>query len=132
MAMMERKPRPLPGQEKGLQPNMQEVESAQDLANSLLNAGDKLVIVDFFSLGCGGCRALHPKFAEKYPDVQFLQVNYETHKFMSFAFQRNRATYPGIWDELVVVIRKIAGGRWRSRGRRSSIGILQISPCIIL
>jgi len=33
--------------EKGLQPNMREVESAQDLADSLANAGDRLVIVDF-------------------------------------------------------------------------------------
>ena len=47
--------------EKGLQPNMKEVTSAQDLVDSLLNAGDKLVIVDFFSPGCGGCKALHPK-----------------------------------------------------------------------
>jgi len=47
--------------EKGLQPNMKEVTSAQDLVESLLNAGDKLVVVDFFSPGCGGCKALHPK-----------------------------------------------------------------------
>jgi len=47
--------------EKGLQPNMNEVTSAQDLVESLLNAGDKLVVVDFFSPGCGGCKALHPK-----------------------------------------------------------------------
>jgi len=47
--------------EKGHQPNMREVTSAQDLVDSLLNAGDKLVIVDFFSPGCGGCKALHPK-----------------------------------------------------------------------
>ncbi|CAN6219980.1 unnamed protein product [Urochloa humidicola] len=107
MAMTDRKPRPLPrtieaasGQmnlsfpkamrwwEKGLQPNMREIESAQDLADSLLNAGDKLVVVDFFSPGCGGCRALHPKiaqFAEKNPDVMFLQVNYETHKSMCYS-----------------------------------------------
>lgn len=47
--------------EIGLKPNMREVSSAQDLVDSLLNAGDKLVVVDFFSPSCGGCRALHPK-----------------------------------------------------------------------
>lgn len=51
--------------EKGLQPNMREIESAQDLVDSLTNAGDKLVIIDFFSPGCGGCRALHPKVRAK-------------------------------------------------------------------
>nr|CAD1828959.1 unnamed protein product [Ananas comosus var. bracteatus] len=74
--------------EKGLQPNMKEIESAQDLVDSLLNAGDKLVVVDFFSPGCGGCRALHPKicqFAEMYPDILFLQVNYEKHKSMCYS-----------------------------------------------
>ncbi|WOL14737.1 thioredoxin-like 1-2, chloroplastic [Canna indica] len=74
--------------ETGLQPNMKEIESAEDLVDSLLNAGDKLVIVDFFSPGCGGCRALHPKicqFAELNPDVQFLQVNYEQHKSMCYS-----------------------------------------------
>ncbi|XP_044499463.1 thioredoxin-like 1-1, chloroplastic isoform X2 [Mangifera indica] len=74
--------------EKGLQPNMKEVTSAQDLVDSLLNAGDKLVVVDFFSPGCGGCKALHPKIcqlAEMHPDVQFLQVNYEEHKSMCYS-----------------------------------------------
>lgn len=47
--------------EKGIKPNMREVEGAQDLVESLMNAGDKLVVVDFFSPGCGGCKALHPK-----------------------------------------------------------------------
>lgn len=73
---------------KGVQPNMKEVKNAQDLVDSLLNAGDKLVIVDFFSPGCGGCKALHPKicqFAETNPDVQFLQVNYEEHKSMCYS-----------------------------------------------
>ncbi|KAJ0078995.1 hypothetical protein Patl1_22993 [Pistacia atlantica] len=73
---------------KGLQPNMREVDSAQDLVDSLLNAGDKLVVVDFFSPGCGGCKALHPKIcqlAEMHPDVQFLQVNYEEHKSMCYS-----------------------------------------------
>ncbi|MCD7466397.1 hypothetical protein HAX54_003049 [Datura stramonium] len=74
--------------EKGLQPNMKEVTSAQDLVDSILSAGDKLVVVDFFSPGCGGCKALHPKMcqlAEMNPDVQFLQVNYEEHKSMCYS-----------------------------------------------
>nr|AAA33400.1 thioredoxin [Lilium longiflorum] len=74
--------------EKGLHPNMKEITSAQDLVYSLQNAGNKLVIVDFFSPGCGGCRALHPKicqFAEMNLDVQFLQVNYEEHKSMAYS-----------------------------------------------
>ncbi|KAL5547131.1 hypothetical protein UlMin_006818 [Ulmus minor] len=74
--------------EKGLQPNMKEVTSAQELVDSLSEAGDKLVVVDFFSPGCGGCKALHPKicqFAETNPDVQFLQVNYEEHKSMCYS-----------------------------------------------
>ncbi|CAN6717259.1 unnamed protein product [Malus baccata var. baccata] len=60
--------------EKGNQPNMKEVSSAEDLVESLSNAGDKLVIVDFFSPGC-----------EMNPDVQFLQVNYEEHKSMCYS-----------------------------------------------
>ncbi|PHU22617.1 Thioredoxin-like 1-1, chloroplastic [Capsicum chinense] len=74
--------------EKGVQPNMKEVNSAQGLVDSLLSAGDKLVVVDFFSPGCGGCKALHPKLcqlAEMNPDVQFLQVNYEEHKSMCYS-----------------------------------------------
>ncbi|OEL38961.1 Thioredoxin-like 1-2, chloroplastic [Dichanthelium oligosanthes] len=62
--------------EKGLQPNMRAIQTAQDLVESLIDAGDGLVIVDFFSPGCAGCHALHPKicqFAERNPDVQFLQ-----------------------------------------------------------
>lgn len=60
--------------EKGLQPNMREVESAQDLVDSLTNAGDNLVIVDFFSPGCGGCRALHPKVKIRADEVVQLQL----------------------------------------------------------
>jgi hypothetical protein len=51
--------------EKGLHPNMREVESAQDLADSLLIAGDKLVVVDFFSPGSDGFRQHNTPSYEK-------------------------------------------------------------------
>lgn len=57
--------------EKGIQPNMKEIQSAQDLVDSLLNSDNQLVILDFFSPGCGGCRALHPKVYIKI--TQFFQ-----------------------------------------------------------
>ncbi|XP_074320088.1 thioredoxin-like 1-1, chloroplastic [Silene latifolia] len=74
--------------EKGLQPNMKEITYAEELVSSLLKAGDQLVVVDFFSPGCGGCKALHPKvcqLAQMNPDVQFLHVNYEEHKSMCYS-----------------------------------------------
>uniref|UniRef100_A0A5B7AHJ4 Thioredoxin domain-containing protein n=1 Tax=Davidia involucrata TaxID=16924 RepID=A0A5B7AHJ4_DAVIN len=74
--------------EKTLQPNMIEINSAQELVDSLLNSGDRLVIVDFYSPGCGGCKALHPKIcqlAESNPDAIFLKVNYEELKKMCYS-----------------------------------------------
>ena len=39
--------------EKGKTTNMIEVHSTQELIDSLVTAGDKLVVVDFYSPGCG-------------------------------------------------------------------------------
>lgn len=78
--------------EKNLQANMVEINSAEQFLESLLNAGDKLVIVDFFSPGCGGCKALHPKIcqlAEANPDAIFLTVNNEELRKMSSALRVN-------------------------------------------
>lgn len=74
--------------EKSLHPNMIEIQSAQELVDSLLNAGERLVVLDFYSPDCGGCRTLHPKIcqlAELNPNALFLQVNYENHKEMCCA-----------------------------------------------
>ncbi|KAF9626247.1 hypothetical protein IFM89_031374 [Coptis chinensis] len=74
--------------DKTLKPNMVEIESAQQLVDTLVNAGDKLVIIDFYSPGCGGCKALHPKicqFAEMNPNALFLKVNYEELKPMCYS-----------------------------------------------
>ncbi|XP_057516169.1 thioredoxin-like 1-2, chloroplastic [Amaranthus tricolor] len=74
--------------EKTLKPNMVEIHSAQQLVDSLNTAGDRLVIIDFYSPGCGGCKSLHPKIcqlAESNPDAIFLKVNYEELKPMCHA-----------------------------------------------
>ncbi|XWS60522.1 hypothetical protein CRYUN_Cryun07bG0042900 [Craigia yunnanensis] len=66
--------------EKNLRPNMVKIHSAEELVDSLRNSGDRLVIIDFYSPGCGGCKALHPKIcqlAEQNPNAIFLEVNYE-------------------------------------------------------
>ncbi|XVE54775.1 hypothetical protein DITRI_Ditri03aG0108800 [Diplodiscus trichospermus] len=66
--------------EKNLKPNMVKIHSAEKLVDCLQKAGDRLVIIDFYSPGCGGCKALHPKIcqlAEQNPNAIFLEVNYE-------------------------------------------------------
>ncbi|XP_057473607.1 thioredoxin-like 1-2, chloroplastic [Actinidia eriantha] len=71
--------------EKALKTNIIEINSSQELVDSLLIAGDKLVIVDFYSPGCGGCITLNPKIcqlAESNPNAIFLKVNCEELKKM--------------------------------------------------
>ncbi|XP_048617868.1 thioredoxin-like 1-2, chloroplastic isoform X1 [Brassica napus] len=66
--------------EKSTKVNMSEIHSANHLVDSLLNTGDRLVVLDFYSPGCGGCKSLHPKIcqlAESNPNVMFLKVNQE-------------------------------------------------------
>lgn len=40
---------------------MLEINSANHLVDTLLNAGDRLLVLDFYSPSCGGCKSLHPK-----------------------------------------------------------------------
>ncbi|KAK8537595.1 hypothetical protein V6N13_096590 [Hibiscus sabdariffa] len=72
--------------EKNRKTNMVKIHSAEQLVCSLQNAGGRLVIIDFYSPGCGGCKALHPKIcqlAEQNPNAIFLEVNCEELKNMS-------------------------------------------------
>ncbi|CAN8252002.1 unnamed protein product [Cochlearia groenlandica] len=71
--------------EKSTEHNMFEIQSMDHLVESLLNAGEKLVVLDFYSPACGGCKSLHPKIcqlAESNPNVMFLKVNQEELKTM--------------------------------------------------
>ncbi|CAN6457140.1 unnamed protein product [Victoria cruziana] len=71
--------------EKNAGPNMVDIHSAQEFLDALRDAGDKLVIVEFYGTWCGSCRALFPKLcktAEEHPEILFLKVNFDENKPM--------------------------------------------------
>nr|XP_027107666.1 thioredoxin-like 2-1, chloroplastic [Coffea arabica] len=69
--------------EKNAGANMVDIHSTQEFVDALSQAGDSLVIVDFYGTWCASCRALFPKLckiAEEHPEVLFLKVNFDENK----------------------------------------------------
>lgn len=66
-------------------PNMIDIHSTQEFLGALSEAGDRLVIVEFYGTWCASCRALFPKLcktAEEHPGIVFLKVNFDENKPM--------------------------------------------------
>ncbi|KAM6583412.1 hypothetical protein CsatB_010414 [Cannabis sativa] len=66
-------------------PNMVDIHSTQEFLSTLGEAGDRLVIVEFYGTWCASCRALFPKLcrtAEDHPEILFLKVNFDENKPM--------------------------------------------------
>nr|GLL17817.1 thioredoxin-like 2-1, chloroplastic isoform X1 [Ipomoea trifida] len=64
-------------------PNMVDINSTEGFLDALSNAGDRLVIVDFYGTWCASCRALFPKLckiAEEHQEILFLKVNFDENK----------------------------------------------------
>lgn len=71
--------------EKDCPNNMKDIHSTQEFVDALADAGEKLVIVDFFATWCGACRALFPKvveIAKEHEDIVVLKVNFDENKPM--------------------------------------------------
>lgn len=71
--------------QKGSEPNLRDINSTQEFLDALSNAGEKLVVVEFFATWCGSCKALYPKLcqlAAEHPDIEFLKVNFDENKAM--------------------------------------------------
>ncbi|KAK6151935.1 hypothetical protein DH2020_014570 [Rehmannia glutinosa] len=80
--------------ERNAGPNMIDIHSTQEFLNALSEAGDRLVIVEFYGTWCASCRALFFKSsnsasdhqlcrtAQEHPDILFLKVNFDENKPM--------------------------------------------------
>ncbi|KAK4602658.1 hypothetical protein RGQ29_011610 [Quercus rubra] len=66
-------------------PNMVDIHSTQEFLSALGQAGERLVIVEFYGTWCASCRALFPKLcrtAEEHPEILFLKINFDENKPM--------------------------------------------------
>nr|XP_010925016.1 thioredoxin-like 2, chloroplastic [Elaeis guineensis] len=71
--------------ERNAGPNMIDIHSMQEFSHELSQAGDRLVIVEFYGTWCASCRALFPKLcktAAENPDILFIKVNFDENKSM--------------------------------------------------
>ena len=71
--------------EKNTADNMRDVDGTDELLAALADAGERLVIVDFYARWCGACRALYPKLckiAAANPEVVFLKVEFDDNREM--------------------------------------------------
>ncbi|KAL5578399.1 hypothetical protein UlMin_020098 [Ulmus minor] len=66
-------------------PNMIDIHSTQEFLSALSEAGDRLVIVEFYGTWYASYRVLFPKLcrtAEDHPEILFLKVNFDENKPM--------------------------------------------------
>lgn len=71
--------------ERNAGPNMVDIHSTNEFLDALSQAGERLVIVEFYATWCASCRALFPKLCRtvaEHPEILFLKVNFDENKSM--------------------------------------------------
>ncbi|CAH8354243.1 unnamed protein product [Eruca vesicaria subsp. sativa] len=71
--------------ERNAGPNMVDIHSTEEFLKALSEAGERLVVVEFYGTWCASCRALFPKLcktAVENPNILFLKVNFDENKPM--------------------------------------------------
>ncbi|XP_072904682.1 thioredoxin-like [Hemitrygon akajei] len=72
-----------------------ELQSPDEFTAKLQEAGDKIVIVDFFATWCGPCKMIKPEFAalsEEFTDMIFLSIDAD--KFEDLAQSKGVTALP--------------------------------------
>uniref|UniRef100_A0A0P4VVN3 Thioredoxin n=1 Tax=Scylla olivacea TaxID=85551 RepID=A0A0P4VVN3_SCYOL len=67
-----------------------QVKDKEDFDQQLKNAGQKLVVVDFYATWCGPCKMIAPKIqemSEDMSDVVFLKVDVDESEEVAMAYQ---------------------------------------------
>jgi len=66
-----------------MHPNMVDITSMDQFLEQMSDAGDRLVIVDFYAHWCHACRGLYPRLArlmKDNPDILLLKVEFDSNK----------------------------------------------------
>lgn len=77
-------------------PSVHEVKGEADFHNQVRNAGNKLVLVDFYATWCSPCKYIAPfleKFAKEFPS-QMLVLKVDVDKNDALSRKYNVARYP--------------------------------------
>lgn len=85
---------------------MATVELNEKNFETIVGAGDKTVIVDFWAPWCGPCVSFAPtyeKISEKYPDIVFGKVNTEVEQELAGYFQIRSIPTLMVFREKVIV-----------------------------
>ena len=77
-----------------------------ELIDELAQAGDSLVVVDFYAKWCAACKAIFPKYlqmAELHPDIIFLKCDFDEVRTLTFP-SANSSHVPSIVGLMLITI----------------------------